>query len=216
MGKVKLMITCPWCGTNYEMFQSNCQNCGGPLSVPARNAPPSMNANLTEGNLLVPPPPPRPIANRYVWKLLAMDGWAIASLVFGLLGAIFILVGVGLILGIITAFVGIPFAVLGLLFLVGGVALAVWRYQETQRVVGVLRTGEALEGQITHVEENLHVQVNGRYPWVIRYQFRLNGQTYEGQVSTLNTPGSALQPGQSACVLYLPEAPGRNVLYPHP
>ena len=166
--------------------------------------------------MLYPPPAPRPIASRYAWKLLVTDGWAIASFVFILLGVIFSLVGAPLALVVVTAFVGIPFVGLGLLLLVAGVILAVWRYRETQNMMDVLRIGEAVEGQIVQVEENLHVRVNMRHPWVIRYQFLVNGQTVEGQVSTFNPPGAALQPGRKAYVLYLPKAPRRNVLYPHP
>jgi hypothetical protein len=210
------MVTCPWCGTNYVTFQSDCSKCGGPMPIPSESSTPRPEASQPAYSALVPPPPPRPIADRYVWQLLVTDGWAITSFVFGLLGAIFTLVGVGLTLGVITAFVGIPFACLGLLFLAGGAAVAAWRYQEAQKIVKVLQIGEAAEGQIVQVEENLHVRVNARHPWVIRYQFRVGGQTYEGQVSTLNAPGAVLQPGQRAYVLYLPQAPERNVLYPHP
>jgi Protein of unknown function (DUF3592) len=186
------------------------------MPIPAEDTAPHLAASLPEASVPMPPPPPRPIADSYAWRLLVTDGWAIAAFVFGLLGAIFTLVGVVLTLAIITAFVGIPFAGLGLLFLGGGAAVAVWRYQEAQKVVRVLQVGEAVEGQIAQVEENLHVRVNARHPWVIQYQFRVGGQTYEGQVSTLNAPGAALQPGQRACVLYLPQTPDRNVLYPHP
>jgi hypothetical protein len=119
-------------------------------------------------------------------------------------------------LGIITAFVGIPFAVLGLVFLAVGAVLTVARYKEAQKSVEVLRTGQAVEGQISQVEQNFQVRVNMRNPWVIWYQFHLGGQSYEGHVSTFNTPGPSLQPGQPAYVLYLPQSPERNVLYPHP
>ena len=210
------MITCPWCGTNFETFQPNCQNCGGPMPAPAESETQRTEISLPQGSPIMPPPPPRPIADRYVWKLLLSDDWAIAALVFLLLGVIFTSVGVPLTLGIITAFIGIPFALLGLLFLAGGIAVAVWRYQEAQKVVGVLRVGEAVEGQITQVEENFHVQVNGRNPWVIRYEFAHDGNKYEGEVGTLNSPGPALQPGRKAYVLYLPQEPERNVIYPHP
>jgi membrane protein implicated in regulation of membrane protease activity len=94
------------------------------------------------------------------------DSWAIAAFVFLLLGAIFTLVGMALTLGIITAFVGIPFAGLGILFLGAGVAVAGWRYQEAQKSVRVLRTGDAVEGLITQTEENLHVRVGElSYQW---------------------------------------------------
>jgi hypothetical protein len=205
------MVTCPWCGTSYEEFQSSCGRCGGPMAIPG-----GQTAAGAEESPQVPPPPPRPIADRYVWKLLASDGWGIAALVFGILGAVFTLVGAALTLGIVTAFVGIPFLALGLLFLGGGAAVAVWRYQTARKIVGVLQTGEAVEGQITQVEQNLSVQVNGRSPWIIQYQFQSAGQTYTGRVSTLNTPGEALQPERRAYILYLPQEPQRNVLYPHP
>jgi hypothetical protein len=210
------MITCPWCGTNYETFLSNCRNCGGPISIPSMDGAAGPQGVLPPGRLQLPPPPPRPIANRYVWRLLASDGWAIAAFVLLLLGLIFSLVGMGLTAGIVTAFVGIPFTGLGSLLLGAGLIMGGWRYADAQQVVEVLRVGEAVEGQITQVEENLHVRVDMRHPWLIRYQFRRDGQVYAGQVSTLNPPGAALQPGQPAYVLYLPKSPQRNVLYPHP
>lgn len=186
------------------------------MPIPSGDTARSGADNFQNGSLLMPPPAPRPIADRYVWRLLLTDGWAISALVFGLLGAIFTLVGVPLTAGIVTAFVGIPFAVVGLLFLVAGAAMAEWRYQEAKKTMDVLRVGDVAEGKISQVEQNFHVRVNMRNPWVIRYQFRMGGQSYEGQVSTFNTPGPALQPGQPAYVLYLPQAPDRNVLYPHP
>jgi membrane protein implicated in regulation of membrane protease activity len=203
------MITCPWCGTNYESFQSNCRNCGGPLPIPKESG-------LLEEEILMPPPPPRPIAQNYAWRLLFSDGWAIAALVLLILGVIFAPLGIILTVVIVTAFVGLPFAALGLLFLAGGAAVVWWRYREMQQVVDVLRIGDSTTGQILSVEENYHVEINGRNPWLIRYQFQHEGLSYEGQVSTLNTPAANLQAGKPACILYLPQTPARNSLYPHP
>ncbi len=206
------MITCPWCGTNYLTFQNNCTNCGGPLPAPNPENP---SLPLDE-EMLTPPPAPRPISPKYAWRLLYSDGAAIAALVFVLLGIIFGLVGAGLTLGIITAFVGIPFLLLGIVFLGAGVALLVWRYQMAQRVVSVLRDGDATRGEIINVQQNYSVRINGRSPWVIRYQFRANGTSQEGKVTTLNEPGQRLQPGKAVNVLYLPGAPNSNSIYPHP
>ena len=207
------MITCPWCGTHYAAFQSNCQNCGGPLPLPAEAAAPERE---DDPRSVPPPPPPRPISDSYVWRLLAADGGAIAGGVFALLGAIFTLVGVPLTIGIITAFVGLPFAGLGILFLgVGGLVL-VRRYESAQKTVSVLRLGAAAPGRILEVRENYNVTVNNRHPWAILYQFQVNGRNYEGKVSTLNRPGAQLRPEKAVYVLYLPEAPELNTLYPHP
>lgn len=147
---------------------------------------------------------------------MSTDAWAVTAFVFGLLGAIFSLVGTGLTLGIITAFVGIPFLLLGFAFLgIGGWTLN-WRYKETQKVVNVLRVGEATRGQIVEIQENFSVRINGRNPWVIRYQFEVNGQNYEGKVTTLTPVGEKLQAGKAVSILYLPTAPQWNSIYPHP
>jgi hypothetical protein len=206
------MIICPWCGTNYLTFQSNCTNCGGPLQAVQETAGTPHSSEV----LPTPPPAPRPISNRYIWRLLSTDGWSIGALVFGILGFIFSLVGGGLTIGIITAFIGIPFLVLGLGFLIAGGAVLYRRYQEMQQVVEVLRNGEATLGQIVEVKVNYSVAVNGRNPWNIRYQFQVNGGKQEGQVTTLNQPGPQLQEGKDVRVLYLPAAPKWSSIYPHP
>jgi len=206
------MIICPWCGTNYLTFQSNCKNCGGPLQV----VEDINRLSASTENIPMPPPTPRSISKNYVWRLLSTDGWSIAAFVFGLLGGIFTLVGAGLTIGVITAFVGIPFLLLGLTFLGVGGRILSWRYQETQKVVNVLQIGEATSGKITEIQENYSVRINGRYPWVIRYQFQVNGREYEGKVSTLNSVGARLQAGEIVCILYLPNAPQWNSIYPHP
>jgi hypothetical protein len=144
------------------------------------------------------------------------DGLAVVGFIFALLGAVFTLVGAGLTLGVITALVGIPFLALGLIFLGAGTTLGLARYRAAQRIVGVLRMGVPAAGQIGRVEENLAVRVNQRHPWTIAYQFRVDGREFQGSVTTLNVPLAELQPGQPACVLYLPQAPQHNVLYPHP
>ena len=206
------MIICPWCGINYLTFQPNCNNCGGPLRAFEDT---SISSASTE-NIPTPPPAPRLISKNYIWRLLSSDGWSIAAFVFGLLGGIFSLVGAGLTIGIVTAFVGIPFLILGLVFLGIGGGILTWRYQEMQKIVNVLRIGEATNGIIAEIQENYSVRVNGRYPWVIQYQFQVNGQNYEGKVSTFNPVGGRLQAGETVCILYSPTAPQWNTIYPHP
>jgi len=163
-----------------------------------------------------PPPAPRPIADNYAWKLIFSDGWAITSLIFLFIGGIFTLVGGGLTLGIVTAFVGIPFLLLGIGFLVAGVIILRQRLQKAQATVNVLREGQDVLGQVTSVDMNYSVRVNGRHPWTIRYSFQAAGKNYEGQVTTLNEPNSSLKRGTDAYILYLSETPENNALYPHP
>jgi hypothetical protein len=166
--------------------------------------------------LQTPPLPPRPISDRYVWRLFFSDGWWITILVFSILGVVFFPVGAGLTLGVITAFVGIPFLLLGIGFLIAGGWVAVWRYQIAQKIVNVLRVGEAVRGRITEVQQDYSVMVNDRNPWVIRYQFQANGQNVEGKVTTFNPLGQQFQEGEAVSVLYLPADPKWSSIYPHP
>ncbi|MCI0581122.1 MAG: DUF3592 domain-containing protein, partial [Chloroflexi bacterium] len=131
-------------------------------------------------------------------------------------GAIFAGVGILLTLGIVTAFVGVPFIGLGVIFLALSSPVLFWRYQAAQRIINVLRHGQVTRGEIAQVEENFAVRVNRRHPWIIRYRFQAGGQEYTGVVRTLTPPGVALQPGRAAYVLYLPDTPEHNAIYPHP
>jgi hypothetical protein len=209
------MFICPWCGTGYLAFRSNCQNCGGPLLAGGQDG----TSTLPGDELPIPPAAPRPISNRYLWRLLSTDGWSIAGCVFGVLGLVFGAVGAGLSVGAhaaATALVGIPFLALGLAFLIAaGISLG-WRYQEMKKVVGVLREGSPTRGRVTGVSENYSVRVNGRHPWVIGYEYQVDGTTYPGKVSTLNPPGQELQEGLPVTVLYLATHPARSSIYPHP
>jgi hypothetical protein len=209
-------IVCPWCGTNYTVFQSNCRNCGGTIPAPTETVAARPAKRAKPGELQFPAPPPREVAPNYVWKLFAQDGWVISGGIFALIGGIFTVTGAGLTVGIITAFVGLPFMALGLLFLGGGGGVLYWRYQLAQKAANVLRLGQATQGEITALEPNYSVRINGRTPWTIRYTFSLDGTSYEGSHSTLNDPSWTLQPGTPAVVLYLPDKPESNQLYPHP
>jgi len=144
------------------------------------------------------------------------EGWSIAGIVLVFVGGVFGMVGLGLIAGIVTAFVGIIFLPLGIAFLAAGAGLIIWRYQEKGKIVNVLRYGAATVGEIHDVQENLSVEINNRHPWNIDYQFTVGGQLYRGKVSTLQNPGSRLQPGKPSYVLYMPTNPELNALYPHP
>ncbi len=209
------MIQCPWCGTQYTAFQSNCSNCGGPLRAPAETAA-ALAGQGFDAELVFPPPPPRAIDNRYAWRLAGRDGWFMAAGVFALLGVIFTPLGGVLTIAIITAFVGLPFLLLGIVFLAAGGGGMYWRYQEAQKVADIVRRGEACRGQVVDLSENTAVEVNGRNPWTIRYEFEAAGQNIQGEVTTLSRPGMELQAGRPVCVLYLPEDPRRNSLYPRP
>ena len=203
------MVTCPWCGTSHPVFISNCSQCGGPIQ------PPEAIEAMGESPL-VPPAAPRSISDSYVIKLMGSDGWSIAGLVFFILGIVFAPLGIALTLGIVTAFVGLPFLFLGLIFLGGSALVLIWRYRLSQQQVQVLKWGQATLGKVINLKENYAIEVNGKHPWSIDYQYEANGQTYTGQMTTLSDPGRQLQPGKQIYVLYMGDNPILSSLYPHP
>ncbi len=206
------MITCPWCGTKYRTFQSNCSNCGGPIERSDEENHPSVSSE----NLRMPPALPRSISRNYVWRLVFTDGWGVAAMIFSFIGATFGLVGLGLTSNVLNAVVGLPFLLIGIAFFGSGVGVLIWRYQVSQMVVSVLREGEAAIGEITDVDENYSVTINGQHPWIIKYQFQVNGLQYEGKTTTLSKPAKQLQAGKAAYVLYLPNITKWSSIYPHP
>lgn len=205
------MIKCPWCGTNYISFQPNCESCGGSLPLPVEKP-----AEKIVEAISVPPPAPRNVPRNYTWRVLSTDGWAISGGIFLLMGAIFGVVGAVLTAAIVTAFVGLPFLGLGILFFFGGAAALIWRYQEAHKTGEVLREGEAVLGEIETVHQNLYVSVNNRHPWTITYWFEVHGQEYRGKVTTLSQPDLGQRPGKEVYVLFQPENPDQNMIYPHP
>jgi hypothetical protein len=219
-------ITCPWCGTNYTEFIPNCKNCGGSLPLPPEKLPPApavglpelLQSILSQPDLapLRPPMPPRQVPRNYTGRLLGEDAWFIVALVFSILGVVFAPLGIGLMLPLVTAFVGIPFLGMGVLFLGGGIGVLIWRIQTVQRRVAVLKDGETALGEINDVHMNSQVQINGRSPWVFQYTFEVNGQSYNGKLSTLSYPDMRLQAGRPAYILYQKDDPSINLLYPPP
>jgi hypothetical protein len=202
-------IVCPWCGTHYQSFQSNCKNCGGPI------LPHHMDLD-SEDAYILPPPAPRPVPDSYALKLLLTDGWGVTLIIFLFLGAVFSFLGVSLTIAVVTMFVGLPFLGIGLVFFLVGLVGLLQRGQIMQNTVRVLQHGIPVRGEILDVEENTMVTVNNRHPWKITYQFSHNDNWLQGEISTLNPPGMNLQPEKPVCVLYLPDQPGLNTLYPHP
>lgn len=203
------MVTCPYCGTSYAVFQSNCSQCGGPLH------PPEVIEAAGE-TPLAPPLAPRPISNSYAWKLMTSDGWSVGGAILLFMGVIFAPLGLILTVAVVTAFVGIPFLLLGIVFLGASVGMLVWRYRVSQQQVQVLKLGEATLGEVTTLEQNYSVEVNGRHPWSIEYEYQANGQTFQGRASTLSTPGNRLQEGRQVYVLYMGDNPTLSSIYPHP
>lgn len=153
---------------------------------------------------------------RAIWHILSSDAWAILGLILSLLGSVFTAVGIPMAVSLVAAFVGIPFSAIGLVSLGGGIAILVWRYQVSDRTIAVLREGEATVGEIVGVVQNYQVQVNGRYPWTVEYDYEVDGGLYGGKVTTLSMPDLSQQPGSPVYVLFMRDDPAQSTIYPSP
>jgi len=162
------------------------------------------------------PPAPRPVADDYALRLLSTDAWAIAAFVFLILGIPFTFLGIALALTLAVGPIGLPFVALGLLFLIGGVLVLLTRYQKVQKITEAIRNGEAAPGTIVQVGKIMYIRAGTRRPSRVRYEFLVDGRLYTGETRTFGVPGPDIQPGEQTNVLYLPQEPKWNVMYPQP
>lgn len=211
------MVTCPWCGSNYLDFQTNCRNYGGPLPLPENTSPEAISPWPTDLPPPRPPAPPRAISKRFAWKLLAISGVGITGMVFIFLGITFGLSGIFImIFGPVVFLLGLIFALLGSVFVVLGGFLFVFGYRRAYQVVQVLRQGHETTGHIHEIRQDLSVTIQNNHPYITSYEFEVMGQVYHGRVNSINPPIPQYFPGAPATILFLPENPQVNALYPHP
>ncbi len=163
----------------------------------------------------VPPPAPRALPKGYARNLMFSGN------PLGLVGGIFF--AVGLLLGVIFPTIGIATG-LWLMLLIGGFLALIFTtlggtmlyvvYQAGMNKVRPYKDGVAVLGEVGNVYKNPLVNVNGRNPYTVEYLFRADGRPFEGQMDTWSSAVIDLEKGQPLHVLYLPEDPLQNVIYP--
>ena len=210
------MITCPRCGTQYQEFQFNCENCGESLPLPPDDGPEPEEMPAVSDVPLTPPLPPRQIPKKVMVRMLFNDPVAIIAGIFFLIGSVFFLVATMLLTPIIKLPASLPFTGLDIIFLIVGGIVFFWRYKMARQTVDILQNGQAAMGEITNLAQNYHVRVNNRHPWVIQYQFKVLGQSYQGKLSTLGQPDLSEGPGTPIYVLYKQDDPQKSTIYPSP
>jgi len=93
---------------------------------------------------------------------------------------------------------------------------ALWRSQ--QRVLRgaprAYQTGRATHGTLVDrfIDRSIELaDMDGRSPWVIRYQYTIRGRTYTGRVWSSRLPPQLRRPGADLVVLYLADDPAVGV-----
>lgn len=203
------MITCPWCGTNYLEFQSNCSNCGGILPVPEKRT------TKTGIEIQIPSPPlaPREVPKGYLWQVMKSEVTPLIGGIFAPLGMVFGVIGCVLLFVFLP--VGLPFTLIGVVFTSIGIPLFIVGYNKAQQTVQVLQNGETAEGEIIDVYQDQTLSVNGRHPWVVEYEFTIQDEVYVSKMRSLERRlPDHLQVDAPAYVLFSPDDPKVNTLFP--
>lgn len=198
------VIVCPWCGTVYQQYQPNCSNCGGVL--PHRDA-------TSAGD--PPPPPPRQLPKEFARRVRRAHQFqflfgGIFAAVGTILGGSFLLIG-------LVKSAPIVFPILGIVFLLvfGGIGYGVLfaGMQGSRAKLKALSEGASALGTIDDIFLDNSIEMNGRLPWKVMYSFTANGGRQTGG-QHLWQPDYSLEPGFPVYVVYLPEDPGNNSIYP--
>jgi hypothetical protein len=189
------MIKCGWCGTNYVNWKSHCDSCGGPLP-----APPGLNLGEP------PPPAPRALPRGFAFR----QRWSrnIATIV----GVVFALGGVVFCFLIFTAKPVLVF--LPLLFAVGGISMFRLGWKNAQCVLNAFRNGTAVEARVAEVRLDTTQSINKVHPWILKYHFPVGGHVHEGSLVSWDTTVGQRVKGQPLWVLYIPDDPDQNTIYP--
>lgn len=139
------------------------------------------------------------------------EATGIVSLVFSIIGFVFMPVGFFLLSYRETFPIGAIFTCVGGLILLAAFAVGFWRFRILRAREELLRFGVATEGTILSMVQNLSVRVNRRHPWIIHYQYMANGASYDGHESLMNLP-NRLVIGASIPVVYDRVNPSRSAL----
>ncbi len=166
-------VICAWCRACFSQRPASweCPECGGPLPLPAS---PDRGPE--------PPSAPRSLPARRVW-----DPSLLFSIKFGAAigGFSALFAGLMAIEGEGRRWLWFP-----LLFAACGVALALGAFRATRRREYALRSGQAVPGFVESATLASHETLaNGQSPFVVRFQYSVNGVSYFSEAKTLD--GSA-------------------------
>ncbi|TLD69818.1 hypothetical protein FEM03_15965 [Phragmitibacter flavus] len=189
------MITCGWCSTHYQHWQNRCDSCGGPM-------PPMPGMAIGAP----PPPAPRSVPSGFPLRVLLTNN--IASII----GAI--IFGAGAFMTLMFLVAGNWGALFPGLFALGGFLVLRFGIKQGRSTLHAFRDGIAVEGKVHQVSKDTTTTVNGEHPWKLVYHFRVADHLHQGVLISFDSTLSKRVSGQPLWVLYVPENPEKNTLYP--
>jgi hypothetical protein len=99
-------------------------------------------------------------------------------------------------------------------FVALGLVLAFFGYRSAEGKIRPFQYGVATTGKIVDLHLDTSIQVNGRSPYAVIYQFEVMGQPFEGKVLSWKYATQQQAPGNVVWVLYMQDNPNENVIYP--
>lgn len=120
---------------------------------------------------------------------------------------------VGRVKGTTYAMVGY-FGLLFFLHPIVGSVLALVAVRSNRRESRAFVHGTAVRGRVVRREEDPNTRMNRRRPWIVGWEFEVDGQRYEGSLSHMDKAElERAIPTDDVVVLYDPERPGANTAY---
>jgi hypothetical protein len=100
------------------------------------------------------------------------------------------------------------------IFPLAGLFLSFAAVRGNRREILAYREGIAAPGKVVKSGPDLQVEVNGTHPWEVRWEFDVEGTTYQGELSHMRASLLAhFKVGAEVTVLYLRHKPSVNTLY---
>jgi uncharacterized protein (DUF58 family) len=94
------------------------------------------------------------------------------------------------------------------------VAIVLYRWSRAIRILRVFRHGTPALGEVYWVAVDTETTVERRHPWRLVYHFTVEGEEYEGVVTTFDASVASRANGEPLWVLFAPGNPNQNTLYP--
>jgi hypothetical protein len=145
-----------------------------------------------------------------------------ANNVPALVGLIFFLIGFPL--GLTFVILGIVLPGLWLFIIIGGGIGGIFTIlggflfyigiRQGLRKIRPFEFGLATVGEVIDMYRDTSISINGRNPWAIIYTFKVHGVPYEGKGISWKHALQTQAVGNRVHVLYLPNDPNQNVIYP--
>ena len=195
---------CIWCGAISSSREKKCSNCGAPVVASSQHV-----------NSLDVPPVPRSLPKWFFMKMALSEVLFIVGAIFSFVGTLFgILFPILGFLNNIFLFILIG-GIIGLIFCGLGYTFLFFSTRNILKKITTYRLGRSCIGRIIDIYTDRSLQVNGRSPIAIVFEYEVNQEMYEGTIKGFHRSLYKYQVNNSLTVLYQLKEPSVSIIYPY-